>query len=632
MGIHMTNKLKMTALLCLLLHISHAGASPTTQPKLARTSDLTGQRITLADNPDIAATAIVFLGTQCPISGRYIPELNRINATLPHTGNKQIQLLGVISDPTVTRAAAVQFAQDFKIEFPILFDASGELAQQFSPRMTPQAFVLDRKGDIQYKGRIDDTFIDLRKQREAAQHHDLLDALTTVAAGQKPQSPETEAVGCYFEAWSNKSKSTAVTYTRDIAPILNSNCVQCHRDGQVAPFSLLTFDQAAHHAKQIARVTDEKLMPPWKALPGFGHFLDERRLTDREISLIAQWSKAGAPQGDPADLPPTPTFSDGGWTLGTPDIVLQMPKPFTVPASGRDVYRVFPIHIDIPKDEYVVGFEFKPGATTVLHHALFFLDDTGKARAMEAESKDGQPGYRSFGGVGFSPSGGLGGWAPGAMPFLLADGVGRPLRKGSDFVLQVHYHPDGKEHQDQSKLALYFAKKPIRQISISFPLITRQIDIPAGDSNYVRDVQIKVPTDVTLIGVTPHMHLVGKQMNVTAYPPDGSIVPLINIDDWDFRWQDQYRYAEPIHLPRGTVVKLHAVYDNSTANTENPSNPPQRVTFGEQTTNEMCICFMQMTIDNWILAPGEMPPSGRGAVLRHLFFNSPAPTTQASAH
>ena len=602
-------------------------ALPTTQPAVLRATDLQGRVFSLSDAPNVAATGLVFISTQCPISGRYVPELNRISSELNHTGNNQVRLFAVISDPSVTRAAAVQYAKDYKFDFPILFDASGELSQQFSPKLTPEAIVLNRHGELEYRGRIDDTFIDLRKQKPVAEHHDLVDALQAVAADKKLVVAQTQVVGCYFEAWNDKSKSTAISYTRDIAPILNSNCVQCHRDGQVAPFSLMTYDQAAHHAKQMARVTDEQLMPPWKAEPGYGHFLDERRLTDREVSLITQWAQAGAPQGDAADLPPSPTFSDGGWTLGEPDIVLQMPQAFTVPAAGRDVYRVFPIHIDIPEDRYVVGFEFKARATTVLHHALFFLDDTGRGRELAAKSNDGQPGYRSFGGVGFPASGGLGGYAPGAMPYFLPDGVGRPLRKGSDLVLQIHYHPDGKEHQDQSKLALYFAKKPIRKISISFPVITRQIDIPAGDANYQRDVTVKVPTDVTLLGLTPHMHLIGKQMKVTAYPPDGSTVPLISIKDWDFRWQDQYRFAEPVHLPRGTVVKMQAIYNNSTSNPDNPSNPPQRVTYGEQTTNEMCICFLQLTVDNWTLSPGEMPPTGRGAILRRLFLGGAGPAT-----
>jgi peroxiredoxin len=623
----MTQLRSFIVIICLALTwLSHVRALPTTQPAVLRATDLQGRIFSLSDAPNVTATGIVFISTQCPISGRYIPELNRISAELNYTGDHRIRLFAVISDPSVTRAAAVQYAKDYQVAFPILFDASGELAQQFSPHSTPEAIVLNRHGQVEYRGRIDDTFIDLRKQKEAPEHHDMLDALHRAGHGEKFDI-KTEVVGCYYEAWNDKSKSMAVTYTRDIAPILDSNCVQCHRDGQVAPFSLMTYDQAAHHAKQMARATDELLMPPWKAEPGFGHFLDERRLTDREISLIAQWAQAGAPQGDPADLPPSPTFSDGGWTLGEPDIVLQMPQPFTVPASGRDVYRVFPIHIDIPQDRYVVGFEFKAGATTVLHHALFFLDDTGRGRELEAKSKDGQPGYRSFGGVGFPPSGGLGGYAPGAMPYFLPDGVGRPLRKGSDLVLQIHYHPDGKEHQDQSRLALYFAKKPIRKISISFPVITRQIDIPAGDANYQRDVTVRVPTDVTLLGLTPHMHLIGKQMKVTAYPPDGSTVPLISIKDWDFRWQDQYRFAEPVHLPRGTVVKMQAIYNNSTSNPDNPSNPSQRVTYGEQTTNEMCICFLQLTVDNWTLSPGEMPPTGRGAILRHLLLGNAAPTT-----
>ena len=427
----------------------------------------------------------------------------------------------------------------------------------------------------------------------------------------------TDTVGCYFEAWKENVVPEKVTYTRDVAPILNTNCVSCHRPGEVAPFSLMTFTDAAKHAKQLAKVTDRQLMPPWKAEPGFGHFKDERRLTDSEIALLDAWAKAGAPEGDAADLPPSPKFKEG-WALGEPDMVVTMAKPFTIAASGRDVYRGFVIPLNLPEDKYVIGFEFKPGATSVLHHALFFLDDNGAARKLEAASKDGLPGYKSGGGPGFRPSGGMGGWAPGATPFFLPEGVGRPVHKGADLIFQVHYHPDGKEHTDVSKVAIYFAKKPIVKQAISWPLMNNQIDIPANDSHYVRSATVTAPVDVTLFGVTPHMHLVGKEMKVIATKPDGEVVPLIWVKDWDFRWQDQYQYVNPIKLPKGTVVSMEAVYDNSTNNMDNPNSPPARVRRGEQTTDEMCICFLQMTIDaqNGVSA---QRPGARGGFMQRFF-------------
>jgi mono/diheme cytochrome c family protein len=607
--------------------LPHVTAFATTAPAPLKGMAVDGAVYALADANGLRASGVVFLSTTCPISNKYVPELNRMAEQLHQKHGDAVRLLGVISDPTVTRAAAAKYVADYHITFPMLFDASGELARRLKPQTTPEAFALDAEGHVKYRGRIDDTFIDLRKQKLAAASHELADALEAVAKGEQPAVASVPAVGCIFEAWDAKAKDAKVTYARDVAPILNANCVQCHRAGEVAPFALTSYEDAAKHAKQMARVTDERLMPPWKAEPGYGHFIDERRLSDGEIDLIARWAKAGAPKGDDADLPPAPKFT-GGWLLGQPDVVVEMPKAFTVPASGRDVYRVFPLPVNIPDNEYVVGFEFKPGATTVVHHALLFLDDNGRARELEAKNNDGQPGYRSFGGLGFQPSGGLGGWAPGAMPSFLPDDVGKPMHKGTDVIIQVHYHPDGKEHQDRSRLALYFAKKPMKQVAVSFPLANNRIDIQPGDSHYVLTKSITTPRDVTLIGIIPHMHLVGRQMKVTATEPDGTVVPLIWVKDWDFRWQDQYRYAEPIHLPKGTTVSLEAVYDNSASNPDNPNNPPKRVRRGEQTTDEMCICFLQMAIDRPLFAPGS---GTRGPLLQWLLGARRASSTQPAA-
>jgi mono/diheme cytochrome c family protein/thiol-disulfide isomerase/thioredoxin len=600
----------LTAMVCAAGSVA-LQAAPAGVPPAIKGMDVGGVVHALADDAGIKASAVIFVSTQCPISNKYMPELNRL---AKEHANDGIRIYAVISDPTTSRAAAMQYAKEYQIGFPVLFDASGELAQRLAPTMTPEALVLDRAGEVRYRGRIDDLWIDLRKQKSTATTHDLADALTAVAAGKAPATAKTPTIGCYFEAWGAKVAIGKVTYTRDVAPILNANCVQCHRAGEIAPFPLTAYEEAAKHAKQMARVTDEHLMPPWKAEPGFGHFSDERRLSDREVALLAAWVKAGAPEGDAADLPAPPKFTSE-WILGEPDVVLAMPQPFEVPASGRDVYRVFSLPMDLPQDRQIIAYQFKPGAATVVHHALLFLDDKHQARKMSEDSKDGLPGYQSFGGIGFAPSGGIGGWAPGVLPYFLPEGVGKPIHAGADAIMQIHYHPDGKAHQDTSKLAIYYAKKPVSQIARSFMLVNREIDIPPGESHYVRTAKVgPLPADVTLLGITPHMHLVGKQMKVIATKPDGQVIPLINVTDWDFRWQDQYRYAEPVKLPKGTVLSMEAVYDNSTSNPDNPNTPPKRVVRGEQTTNEMCICFLQYTVDGAMGGAG-----GGGGMLRKLF-------------
>jgi len=533
--------------------------------------------------------AVVFLNPECPISRSEVAALNQIAvASKP--------VVGVISDPTVTREAARKFTKDFGVKFTLLFDVSGDLAAKFKPTHTPEAFVVDQSGAVRYSGRIDDAFVAVGKQREVVTSHDLRDALAAVAEGKAPHEAKTIAIGCVFESWKGSAVIPAkVTYSRDVAPILNANCVTCHRPSEVAPFSLLDYGHVKKHAEQIAELTQSHYMPPWKAKAGFGHFAGERRLTDREIELIKRWSAEGAAEGDQADLPPTPEFSSE-WALGQPDKVVMMAEPFEVPATGRDVYRAFVIPLDLPEDTYVIGVDFRPGAKSVVHHALFYLDGSKKARELDAA--DPGPGYASFGGPGFAPVGSLGGWAPGASPFLIGNDTARHVPANSDLVIQVHYHPDGQPHKDESSLAIYFAKKPVKHFISSISLITRQLDIAPGDTNYHRELSVELPTDVTLQGIVPHMHLIGREMKLQATTPEGKIVPLIAIDDWDFKWQDQYRYAEPLHLPKGTRIDMTARYDNSTNNPANPTSPPKRVHWGEETTDEMCICFLQLAVDD----------------------------------
>jgi hypothetical protein len=321
----------------------------------------------------------------------------------------------------------------------------------------------------------------------------------------------------------------------------------------------------------------------------------ERRLSEAQIGILGAWAEAGAPRGDAGELPPAPKFA-AGWSLGEPDMVVKMSEAFTVPASGRDIYRAFVVPLNNAEDRYVVGVEFRPGNPKILHHCILYLDTSGKARELDA--KDPELGYRSFGGPGFLPAGGLGGWAPGATAYWLKNDTGRLVRANSDVVIQVHYHPSGKVETDQSSLALYFAKKPPSRMITMIPLVTRDIDIAAGEKHYTRNVTTTVPIDVTLTGVIPHMHLLGREMKVTATTPSGEVVPLIWINDWDFRWQDQYQFANEIHLPAGTKLDMSAVYDNSADNAANPNSPPKRVTHGEQTTDEMCLCFLQMATGN----------------------------------
>ena len=398
----------------------------------------------------------------------------------------------------------------------------------------------------------------------------------------------------------------AVTYAKDIAPILDQKCATCHHAGEVAPFALTSYADVKRRAQFIAAVTQSRYMPPWKA-DSHGEFVDERRLTDAQIAAIQTWSAEGAPQGNPHSAPPVPHFS-ADWLLGPPDAEFQPSGSYTMSADGNDVYRCFVIPTHFGEARWISAMQVRPGNAKIVHHVIVYLDTHGKAQQLATQTHDGNPGYTSFGGVGFDASGALGGWAPGNDPHPLPAGVGILLPKDADLVVQVHYHKDGKPETDLTKIGLYFSKARVDKPLRIFPLMA-PLWIPPGDAHYVTHADMTVPADATLLEVMPHMHLLGHTMTVTAARPDGTTQSLIDVPNWDFNWQSTYVYRQPVKLPKGTKISLAATYDNSASNPRNPTNPPKRVTWGEQTTDEMCIAFLFYTVDAEHLPPGHPGPS-----------------------
>ena len=389
------------------------------------------------------------------------------------------------------------------------------------------------------------------------------------------------------------AQASAPTFSDAIAPIVYENCVTCHRPGEAAPFSLITYEDVRRRGKLLVSVTQQRLMPPWQATHGYGDFDGERRLSDEQIQTITSWVNAGMPQGDPAKMPKLPAFSDG-WHLGTPDLVLKMPEPFDVPASGPDVFRNFVIPSGLVEDQWVRAVEFRPSARAVVHHALFAYVPGGSLKAVNGA--DGRPGFRGLAPIGLTGrgtgSGALGGWAVGATPRFLPEGQALPLARSADIVLQMHFHPTGKAEREQSTIGLYFAKTPPERRMLNLQLpglfgVGAGIDIPAGEKAYTIESSATLPVDVKLFAVNPHAHYLGKEMKATATLPDGTTRPLLWIQNWDFNWQDGYNYKQPVVLPKGSRIDVKIVYDNSASNPRNPSNPPRRVQWGEQSTDEM---------------------------------------------
>jgi len=388
-----------------------------------------------------------------------------------------------------------------------------------------------------------------------------------------------------------------VTFSNEIVRVFQSHCQTCHRPGEIAPFSLTTYADAYAQRQKIRRVTQTRKMPPWKPVPGFGDFLDPRRLPDADIALIERWVAAGAPEGDPRDLPP-PRELPGTWTLGAPDLVLEPALDFPVTTRDHDLYRCFTIPTAFAKDRWVSAVEVVPGNRRIVHHVLTYLDTSGASVALD--DADPGPGYSCFGGPGFAPRGGLGGWAPGARPHVMPDGVGMLLPAGARVVVQVHYHYRGTgTEMDRTRLGLHFARRPIDKRVRVIPILNQGFTIPAGAARHDVTASFTLPPSWNLhaVAISPHMHLLGREMKVTATYPDGSTRPLIYIDDWDFHWQGSYTFTQPVPLPGGTRIDVAAIYDNSPANKRNPTTPPRAVGWGEGTTDEMCIAFLRVTVD-----------------------------------
>jgi len=382
-----------------------------------------------------------------------------------------------------------------------------------------------------------------------------------------------------------------VTFAETIAPIVYANCVTCHRPGEAAPFSLMSYEDVAKRGALIAKVTAARYMPPWHAAHGYGEFADERRLTDAQIAAIGEWVRQGMPRGDDAKMPRLPEFADG-WHLGKPDLILEMPVSYGVPAAGPDQFRNFVIPTKLAEDKWVRAVEFRPSARKVVHHAIFSWIKGGSAAARDGA--DGKPGFAGIGlpSLGDANSGPLGGWATGGTPAFLPEGLAGRLPAGSDFVLQIHFHLSGKPETERSLVGFYFADKaPERTlINVDAPALFsfgKGLDIAPGVKDFSVDDSVVLPVDVRAYGVTAHAHYLGKAMKADATLPDGTTRPLLWIADWDFNWQDSYRYKQPFDLPKGTRIDVKVVYDNSTDNPRNPRNPPRRVKFGLQSRDEM---------------------------------------------
>lgn len=448
-------------------------------------------------------------------------------------------------------------------------------------------------------------------------------------------SAQTVALNRAKIAASTTPVSGQWTFNEHIAPIIYRHCAGCHRPDQVGPFALLEYEQVKRRAKTIKAVVDSGYMPPWHPSSQSPEFADTRQLSDADRKTLLEWIEQGAPQGEPKDKTPLPKF-ETEWMLGPPDLIVNMPQSFDIPADGPDIYRSFVFPVNLPEDRWIKAIELRPQARSAVHHALFFVDAERQARLRDG--RDGQAGIPGMGflnvgggeGLGNNRNGagqalingllnrqggagnnsivealsrGLGGYVPGTTPARLPGDLALLLPAGSDIIMQTHFHPTGKAAREQAQLGLYFADTPPSKLLVPIQVpamfgFGAQIDIPAGESNYRVEDQFELPIAVEAITVGGHAHYLCREMRITATLPDGNKTLLLEINDWDLDWQDRYTFASPIVLPAGTQLQTELIYDNSPANPRNPYSPPRRIRWGRESNDEMGSMTLQVVAHN----------------------------------
>jgi Flp pilus assembly protein TadD/mono/diheme cytochrome c family protein len=415
--------------------------------------------------------------------------------------------------------------------------------------------------------------------------------LALVLTGQTPPHPSPAHTAAPKPAASRPT----VTFTHDIAPIIYESCAQCHRSGEGGPFPLLTFEDVKKHARQIQKVTQSRIMPPWLPEPGFGDFVDAHYLNNDQISAIARWVEEGSPLGPPEAISSVPLFPEG-WKLGPPDLIVEVAQPLDIPAAGPEMYWNFLLKPDLKTSRYVRALEIRPGNRRIVHHANLLIDRLQSAQRLEKNPGAGFPGMdltisRSV----FDPDGQFLFWNPGGFPLVEPEGFAWRVDPGNTLVLNMHVRPSGKPEQVRPTIGLYFTdKKPTK-----FPIVIQMendpaLDIPAGRRDFLVSDDFKLPLDADLLALYPHAHYLGKLMEVYATLPTGERKWLLRIPDWNLNWQRVFRYSQAVFLPKGSVISMRYHYDNSDANPRNPNHPPIRVTAGNLANDEMAHLWLQI--------------------------------------
>jgi peroxiredoxin len=567
---------------------------------------------------------VAFVRVDCPLASLYASRLAELARSYDKKG---VAFFGVDPSPLDSPTELARFAKEQDLPFPLLKDVGNELADRLGVERTPEVFVLDSNRIVRYRGRVDDQF-GFGIHRPAPSRRDLAAAIDELLAGRSVTTPRTETAGCKINRINKPNNDSSVTYTRHIAGILRDRCVACHRAGEIAPFALASYKEAAGWAEMIDEVVQGGRMPPWHASPEFGRFSNDCRLSDDEKRTISAWVAAGAPEGDPRDLPEPARYVDG-WRIPAPDLVIPLPRTVNIPAEGTMPYQNFMIDPKLKDDVWVRASQVRPGNPAVVHHLVVFVLPPGTA---DSEKR-----------IDF-----LAAYAPGMPPRVLPDGAAKLVPAGSKLMFQVHYTPRGTPQADRSEIGLVFADpKTIRKEMTAIATINMDLRIPAGKSDYRATADHRFDQDTVLYSLLPHMHLRGKSFRFEAIYLDGRREVLLDVPRYEFEWQNVYVLSEPKLMPEGSVLRCLARYDNSADNPSNP-DPKKVVTWGEQTHEEMLVGYVEVASADQDLSLGGpqarllddgryqvtfryRPPAGTKAVYLAGTFNDWKPTAHAMA-
>lgn len=524
------------------------------------------QQMVDIDATQAELTVVCFMGAECPLAQLYAPRLNRLSEEF-----SQVRFVAINSNRQDSAADVAAYAKKHGLRFPILKDHRNVIADKFAAQRTPEVFVLDRQAKVRYRGRIDDQYMPGVSRPKAARE-DLRLAIETLIAGREIEQPITKAPGCLIGRVKTPVASSDVTYCKQVVRILQKNCVECHRSGEIAPFSLEDYDEVVGWADTMIEVIDDGRMPPWHANPDHGEFVNARHLPSEAKEQLRSWVASGMAYGDADDLPEPPTYTQGWRLAREPDVVLPMSsKPFKVASEGTVEYQYFLVDPKFEEDKWITGAQIVPGNTSVVHHSIVFVRP---------------PDGAEFKGIGW-----LTAYVPGSLAGRFPENAAYFVPAGSKLVFQQHYTPNGTDQQDLTKVGLTFGRdEDITHRVYTIAGIDQQFEIAPHDPDC--KVHARVPRSAPhtkLLAISPHMHVRGKSFRLYA-EHNGERSVLLDVPQYDFNWQHAYELKEPLDLSSIDGMSFDVHFDNSSANPVNP-NPDEYVTWGDQTWEEMAVAF-----------------------------------------